>query len=78
MMDQMTLRHSLDTLEEDTLEQPRPKRRAGRSGLKLVAFVVLLVGALGIGYRAGEAKWPLPAWFSAMVRWPAGTASTTP
>ena len=73
-MDQMTPFHSFESYEDR-----KPKRRTAKAVLKLLFLVALLTGALALGYRAGETKWPLPAWVSAPLGWATGTAgSTTP
>jgi membrane fusion protein, copper/silver efflux system len=71
-MDQLTPFHSFQSYEER-----QPKRRAATAVLKLLFLVALLAGALALGYRAGETKWPLPAWLSAPLGWATGTAGST-
>lgn len=68
-MDQMTPFHSFESYEE-----PKPKTRTVNAALKLVLLVALVAGALAVGYRAGESKWPLPAWLSAPLGWATGVA----
>ena len=58
-MDQMT---PFQTFKP--FDQPRPKTRPGRAALKIFLVIILVAGALVIGYRAGDSKWPMPSWLT--------------